>query len=79
MMIMNTKDFISKFAEAIDAEAPEELVVSTQFRKLGEWNSLAVLSVIVLLDEEYGVQIESAQFKQLQTIGDIISYIESNQ
>ena len=76
---MNTKDFISKFAEAIDAEAPEELVVSTQFRKLGEWNSLAVLSVIVLLDEEYGVQIESAQFKQLQTIGDIISYIESNQ
>lgn len=78
-MIMNTKDFISKFAEAIDAEAPEELVVSTQFRKLGEWNSLAVLSVIVLLDEEYGVQIESAQFKQLQTIGDIISYIESNQ
>lgn len=76
---MNTKDFISKFAEAIDAEAPEELTVSTQFRKLGEWNSLAVLSVIVLLDDEYGVQIESAQFKQLQTIGDIISYIESNQ
>lgn len=76
---MNVKDFILKFAEAIDAEAPEELTVSTQFRKLGEWNSLAVLSVIVLLDEEYGVQIESAQFKQLQTIGDIISYIESNQ
>lgn len=76
---MNAKDFISKFAEAIDAEAPEELTVSTQFRKLGEWNSLAVLSVIVLLDEEYGVQIESTQFKQLQTIGDIISYIESNQ
>ena len=76
---MNVKDFILKFAEAIDAEAPEELTVSTQFRKLGEWNSLAVLSVIVLLDDEYGVQIESAQFKQLQTIGDIISYIESNQ
>ena len=76
---MNVKDFILKFAEAIDAEAPEELTVSTQFRKLVEWNTLAVLSVIVLLDEEYGVQIESAQFKQLQTIGDIISYIESNQ
>lgn len=76
---MRVKDFIYKFAEAIDAEAPEELTVSTQFRKLGEWNSLAVLSLIVLLDEEYGVQIESTQFKQLQTIGDIISYIESNQ
>ena len=76
---MNTKDFISKFAEAIDAEAPEELTVSIQSRKLGQRNALAVLSVIVLLDEEYGVQIESTQFKQLQTIGDIISYIESNQ
>lgn len=76
---MNVKEFILKFAEAIDAEAPEELTIATQFRKLGEWNSLAVLSVIVLLDEEYGVQIENAQFKQLQTIGDIISYIESNQ
>lgn len=75
---MNTVDFIEKFAEAIETDA-SNLTVETEFRSLDDWNSLAVLSVIVMLDEEYGIQIENKDFKNLETIADIVDYIEKHQ
>lgn len=75
---MNTMDFIEKFAEALEIEDASALSGATEFRALEEWDSLAYLSVIAMLDEEYEVQIENAAFKQLHTIADIVRYIEEN-
>ena len=75
---MNTKEFIEKFAEAIDVDAAS-LSVETEFRTLPEWDSIVYLSVIAMLDEEYGIQIENAAFKTLKTINDVINYIETHQ
>lgn len=74
---MELKEFIKKFADAIEIE-PATINRETVFRDLEEWDSLAYLSVIAMLDEEYNLQIETAVFKQLTTIGDIINYAESN-
>ena len=75
---MNTTEFIEKFAEAIDVDAAS-LSVETEFRTLPEWDSIVYLSVIAMLDEEYGIQIENATFKTLRTINDIVTYIETHQ
>ena len=72
---MNIQDFIQKFAEAIEVDSVEDLKENTKFRELDEWSSLAVLSVIAMLDEEYDTQIENADFKKLQTISDIVKFI----
>lgn len=74
---MNVQEFVEKFAEAIDVEAAE-LTADTEFRTLDEWDSLAYISVIAMLDEEYDVQIEMATFKTLKTLGAIAEYIENN-
>ena len=74
---MNVQEFIEKFAEAIDIEA-SELTADTEFRNLDEWDSVAYISVIAMMDEEYDIQIEMAQFKQLKTLGAIAAYIEEN-
>ena len=71
------KEFIEKFAEAIDIEA-NELTADTEFRTLDEWDSVAYISVIAMMDEEYDIQIEMPQFKQLKTLGAIAEYIENN-
>ena len=73
---MNIQDFIEKFAEAIEVDSVEDLKENTKFRELNEWSSLAGLSVIAMLDEEYDTQIENADFKKLQTISDIVKFIE---
>ncbi|WP_227043125.1 acyl carrier protein [Alistipes communis] len=72
------KEFIAKFAEALELEDISVVNENTTFRDLDEWNSLSFLSVIAMLDEEYGIQIENAQFRELKTLGDIASYIESH-
>lgn len=77
MLVMDIKDFMKKFAEAIEMDSAEGLKEDTRFRNLEEWNSLAVLSVIAMLDEEYDIQIENVDFKKLETIGDIAQFIEN--
>ena len=74
---MDTQKFIELFAEALDIEA-SNLSVDTEFRTLDEWDSMVYLSVIAMLDDEYDIQIENAEFKPLKTIGDIINYIEKH-
>lgn len=74
---MNTQEFIEKFADALEISA-SDVTLNTSFRDLDEWNSLAVLSIIAMLDEEYNIQIENKDFKELSTVADIIDYIEMN-
>ena len=49
--------------------------MNDNFREYEEWSSLAYLSVIAMLDEEYDCQIEEADFRKLQTIGDLYNAV----
>lgn len=68
---MEMKEFIEKFAEAIEIEDASVLTPETEFRTLDEWDSLSYLSVIAMIDEEFDVQIETPEFKQQKTIQDL--------
>lgn len=65
------KEFIEKFAEAIEIDDASVLTPETEFRTLDEWDSLSYLSVIAMIDEEFDVQIETPEFKQQKTIQDL--------
>jgi acyl carrier protein len=58
--------FIELFAEALEREG--EIKMEDEFRNYDEWSSIAYLSVIAMMDEEYDVQIEEAEFKKLRTV-----------
>lgn len=68
---MTINEFIEKFAEAVEVEDVSTLSANTEFRNLEEWSSLAYLSVIALMDEEFDVQIEMEDFKKLKTIQEV--------
>ncbi len=74
---MEMTEFIEKFAEAVDMGI-DGLSPETEFRSLEEWDSLSYLSVIAMMDEEYECQIETAEFKQLKTLGALAEYIETH-
>lgn len=61
--------FIEKFAEAIERE--REIKMEDEFRDYDEWSSIAYLSVIAMMDDEYDTQIEEAEFKKLRTVLDL--------
>lgn len=68
--------FIDLFAETIELDSTDGLTVETIFRDLEEWDSLAFLSVIAMIDEEYDLVIEGNDFQKLITIGDVVNKIK---
>ncbi len=72
---MNIKDFIRNFAEQLDDTDAEVLTPETEFRELDDWSSLAALSIIAMVDEEYGVSIASETFKNAKTIQDLFDKV----
>ena len=77
MSIMEN-EFLEKFKEALELE-DRDLNLPDKFREYEEWDSLAFLSVIAMIDEEYDVLIEGKDFKKLQTIGDVWNAIKERQ
>ena len=48
----------------------------TLLDSIDEWDSVAALSLIVLLDEEFEKTITGKQIKEFKTIGDILKIME---
>ena len=61
--------FLKQFAEAL--ERSEEICMTDEFRSYQEWDSLAILSLLASIDEEYSVNINSAELEKMQTVGDV--------
>lgn len=66
--------FIELIKDVLEIE-DREINMNDNFREYEEWSSLAYLSVIAMLDEEYDCQIEEADFRKLQTIGDLYNAV----
>lgn len=67
--------FIQKFAETIECD-PSEITFETVFRDHANWDSLALLSVMAMIDEDYQVVIPQTDFAELETVGEIFAYID---
>lgn len=68
--------FILLLKETLEIE-DRDIAMSDTFRDFDEWDSLGLLSVIAMIDEEYDVIIESNAFQKLQTVSDIYNYIQA--
>jgi acyl carrier protein len=69
--------FLDLFKETLEIEN-REIYSSDLFRDFEEWDSLALLSVIAMIDEEYNLIIESKVFQKLNSLNDVINYIKTN-
>jgi acyl carrier protein len=66
--------FLKLFQEVLEKD-DNSLSVEDEFRSLDEWDSLAVLSVLAMINEEYDVTIPRNDFDKLRTIHDLYAYI----
>ena len=49
--------------------------LETNFKNNNEWDSMSALTLITLLDQEFNVSINGEKLKKLDTIKDLINYI----
>ena len=63
-------------AEILDVEV-EEITPETEFASLEDWDSVAALSFIAMMDEEFGKEVKGAEIKKFITIQDALDIMES--
>jgi len=69
------KEKIALIEEALDTEEGI-LTLNTQLDLLEEWDSIAMLSLIAMLDERFGKTIGGKELKAVKTVKDILAYME---
>lgn len=74
---MEIKDFIQNFAEQFDDTELSEFSSSTVFHELDEYSSLIALSLIAMVDEEYGVALNANDMSSAVTIEDLFNTVKS--
>jgi acyl carrier protein len=72
---MNINDFVRGFENAMEDITAGSLAAGTKFRELAGWDSLAALSVIAMVDADYGVELTADELKKSQTIEDIFNVV----
>ena len=69
------KGFIGNFENTVDGIEPGSLNAETVFRSLKQWDSLAVLMLIDMVDTEYDLRLNSQQMKEAETLEDLYRLI----
>lgn len=74
---MKLDEFVKLFAAQFD-ETPEELFnADLNFKELEEWSSLAALSVISMVDDEFDKQITGADLRSVKTIRELFDLVNN--
>lgn len=69
---MTNQEKMEKLEEILELEAGS-LAEETVLETLNEWDSMAALSLIVLMDEDYGKKLTGQQIREFTTIQDILN------
>jgi acyl carrier protein len=73
---MELQEFTGKFAEQFDNTDASEFKADTEFKALDEWSSMFALSIIAMIDDEYGITIKGNDIRNAETIEDLFNIVK---
>lgn len=72
---MNDKEKLNRLEELLDLDT-DTLSPDIELREMDQWDSMAVISVMAMYDEEFGKIVSASEVKQFKTIKDIMDQME---
>ena len=74
---MEIQEFIQNFADQFDDTDANVFTPQTIFHDLEEYSSIVALSIIAMVDEEYGVTLKGAEMSAAVTIQDLFNMVQA--
>lgn len=71
---MDTQAFLEQMKDVLYID-DRELSLDDEFKEFEEWDSLAYLSTIAVIKDEYGISLSAAEFRDINTLGDLAQAI----
>ena len=72
---MELNDYVLNFAEQFEDTDPEEIVATTIFHDLDEWDSLIALAVLNMTEKKFGKKIAFDDMKKCATVEDLFNIV----
>lgn len=72
---MQKSEFYDILMDTLEIESVDTLDASTQLTDLEEYDSLAVLSLIAMIDEHFGKRIPGVEFQKITTVQSLMDLI----
>ena len=69
------EELLNLIRESLEIES-REITLDDRFSDFPEWDSLSQLTLMAVLDEKFGLNLNSAEFNSIKTIGDLLVRIE---
>ncbi len=69
--------FIQLLSDALEKDS-EKIDKKDEFRNYEEWDSLAVLSLIAMIKQNYNITIPRKDFDELNTVSELYEYIQAH-
>jgi len=77
---MELNEFIKNFADAIDGVDLASLSPNTNYKNdIEEWDSLAVMTVLAMIDSEYKIVISGEDVENCNTISELFELVKNRQ
>ena len=70
---MKTSVFLEKFQEELEEE--QSLSLDTNLKELESYDSISLLSIIALVDENFNKTFDTRYFKDVETVSDLMKVI----
>lgn len=74
---MEINEFIQNIADQFDDTPVEAFTPETVFHDLDEYSSIIALSIIAVIDEEYGVALTGNEMKAAVTLQDLYNTVQA--
>lgn len=74
---MDRKQLLNIVEESLELDA-DELTGEESLADMEEWDSMAVISLIALVDETFEITLEPEQIMESETVNDIIKLIDTD-
>ena len=68
---MEIKDFIKNLADQYEDVKVGDFTPETKFKEFDEWSSLTSLSIIAMVDDEYGITLKGDDIRKAVTVQDL--------
>ncbi|NBD38400.1 MAG: acyl carrier protein [Verrucomicrobia bacterium] len=68
--------FVEHLAEALE-QSPDNLSPETKLRDIPNWDSLAILTTLSMVDEQYDVTLSGPELQHCETIGDVYAKVRA--
>ena len=75
-MNVNIEDFVKNVADLFFEADPASFTSATKFKELPEWSSLIALSLVAMIEDEYGIRVKGDDIRAAETILDLFHKVE---